>query len=288
MEEEDLRRPFRFIVTGRYIAVHYDGNDFELHSDRHSRGTLFHLSDDDEKIIYNRTYIGHLISHPDYQNDVFYIRCGQQYLSQRGQWTDSVYDALKVQIDPEPDWGGNPPTIPPLANPVISARNPISADGIDLYHPDQWFILYPITGDCLWMGNSEKSLESKLVFRGNPYSDGLSFQLSVHDEKTRISSDDGMFLTVIMSPGSADYLNEECRHHNASSRCPRCMDLYTIGFHSEPRDCITLVPRGLPSMFALYDGIFYYRVDVVKGSYAELDRVERIEDASLFQFVGFL
>ena len=286
MEYEDFRRPFRFIVTGHFIAIHYNSSDFELHRDRHSRGTLFHLSDDDEQIIYNRTYIGNLTSHPDYPEDVFYIQNKQQYLSPQGKWTDSIDNALKVQIDPEPDWGDPPPTISPLASPVISADNPISADGIDLYQPDQRFLMYPIGG--LWMGNAEHSPEDKLVFRGNPYSDGLTFELSVHDGKTRIVSDDGMFLTVVMPAECAEYLAEECRQHTASTRCPRCERNYTIGFVSEPRDCITLVPRGLPSMFVFYDGVFYYHFDAIKGSYAELARVERIEDASLFQFVGFL
>lgn len=286
MEYEDFRRPFRFIVTGRFIAIHYNGRDFELHRDRHSRGTLFHLSDVDEQIICNRTYIGNLTSHPDYPDDVFYIQHKQQYLSSQGKWTDSIDNALKVQISPEPDWGDPPPTISPLAYPVISADNPISADGIDLYHPDQQFLIYPIGG--LWMGNAEHSPEDKLVFRGNPYSDGLTFEFSVHDGKTRIVSDDGMFLTVTMPAECAGYLDEECRQHTASTRCPRCERNYTIGFVSEPRDCITLVPRGLPSMFVFYDGVFYYYFDAIKGSYAELERVERIEDASLFQFVGFL
>ncbi|KAJ6094078.1 hypothetical protein N7467_002923 [Penicillium canescens] len=286
MEYEDFRRPFRFIVTGHFIAIHYNGSDFELHRDRHSRGTLFHLSDDDEQIIYNRTYIGNLTSHPDYPDDVFYIQHKQQYLSSQGKWTDSIDNALKVQIAPEPDWGDPPPTISPLASPVISADNLISADGIDLYQPDQKFLMYPIGG--LWMGNAEHSPEDKLVFRGNPYSDGLTFELSVYDGKTRIVSDDGMFLTVIMPAGCAEYLDEECRQHTASTRCPGCERNYTIGFVSEPRDCITLVPRGLPSMFVFYDGVFYYHFDAIKGSYAELERVERIEDASLFQFVGFL
>ncbi|KAJ5605971.1 hypothetical protein N7510_008752 [Penicillium lagena] len=41
-------------------------------------------------------------------------------------------------------------------------------------------------------------------------------------------------------------------------------------------------------MFVSYDVVFYYYFDAIKASYAELVRVERIEDASLFQFVGFL
>lgn len=51
-------------------------------------------------------------------------------------------NALTVQIDPEPGWGDPSPTISPLANPVISADRPISADGIDLYQPDQHFLIY--------------------------------------------------------------------------------------------------------------------------------------------------
>jgi len=286
MEDEDFDHPFRFIVTGRFVAVHYNGSDFELQRDRHSRGTLFYLSNDREQIIFNRTYIGSLISHPDYRDDVFYIRREHQYLSEQGKWTDNIENALKVQIDPEPDWGDSPPTVTPLANPVISAENPISADGVDLYQPDQAFLLYP--GRGLWMGNAEHSPEDKLVFRGNPYSDGLTFSLSVHEGKTRIVSDDGKFLTVIMPSECAEYLDEACRLHTASSRCTRCEKQYTIGFASEPRDCLTLVPRGLPSMFVFYDGVFYYYFDALRGSYAELKRVERVEDASLFQFVAFL
>jgi hypothetical protein len=39
-------------------------------------------------------------------------------------------------------------------------------------------------------------------------------------------------------------------------------------------------------MFVLNDGLFYYKVNVLKGSYAELQRVEGIDEASLFQFVA--
>ncbi|KAJ5815211.1 hypothetical protein N7474_006988 [Penicillium riverlandense] len=126
------------------------------------------------------------------------------------------------------------------------------------------------------------------TYTGNNSSDGVTFELSVHNGKTRIVSDDGMFMTVIMPTGCAEYLKEECGQHTASTRCPRCERNYTIGFVSEPRDCITLVSRGLPSMFVFHDGVFYYYFGALNGSYAELERVERIEDASLFQFVGFL
>ena len=289
MENEDLGRPFHFIVTGQYLAVHYDGNSFVLHMDLHVRGSLFYLSDDNDKIIHNRTYIGSLSSHPGYRGDVFYIRRGPQYLSEGGLWTDSIGDAVKVQIDPELDHNNDDDDdvslVPPLSNPVVSAANPISADGIDLYHPEKWFALYPITGDCLWSGDAS-NFESKLVFGGNPYSIGMPFQLTNNDGKTRIRSYDGRFLTVMIEPEVAEYLKEECRQHNALSRCPRCMNCYTVGFHPEPQDCFTLIPRGLPSMFVLYDGAFYYRAKVLKAGYAMLERKEQIEDASLFQFVG--
>lgn len=283
MEDEAFNRPFRFIVTGRFIAVHYNGSDFELHSDRHSRGTLFHLSDDDEQIIFNRTYIGSLNSHPDYP-EVFYIHREQQYLSSQGTWRDSIDNALIVQIDPEPNWSGTPPTISPLTNPIISADHPISADGIDLYQPDQLFLLYPIGN--LWLGDANHPPDDTLIFGGNPYSDGLPFKISVHEGKTRIVSDDGMFLTAMIPADLVEYVKEECRQHTASTRCLRCDRTYTLGFVSEPRDCITLVPRGLPSMFVFYDGVFYYRFEALKASYADLRRVGRMEDASLFQFVS--
>jgi hypothetical protein len=81
MEYEDFDHPFRFIVTARFVAIHYNGSDFELHRDRHSRGSLFYLSNDEKQIIYNRTYIGSLTSHPKYKDEVFYIHHEQQYLS---------------------------------------------------------------------------------------------------------------------------------------------------------------------------------------------------------------
>ncbi|KAJ5767047.1 uncharacterized protein N7511_004663 [Penicillium nucicola] len=263
MEYEDFSRPFRFIVTGRLLAILYNGREFELHQDRHGRGTLFHLSDDEEQIIFNRSYIGSLSSHSDFPDDVFYIKRDQQA-----------------------NLGQPPPTIAPLVNRVTSTDNPISADGIDLYQPGQQFILYPFGG--LWMGNTERSPEDKLVFRGNPYSDGMTFEFSVHNGNMRITSDDGMFLSVVMPTNTTECRDEKCQQHTASTRCPQCQRRYTMGFVSEPRDCITLIPRGLPSMFVFFDSIYYYHLDALRGSYAELVRVERIEDASLFQFVSFL
>lgn len=61
---------------------------------------------------------------------------------------------------------------------------------------------------------------------------------------------------------------------------------YTIGYGSEPQEGFLLVPKGLSTMFALNDGLFYYKVNVLKASYAEVQRVEDIDDASLFQFVA--
>lgn len=287
MEDEGFDRPFRFIVTAQYLAIHHHDNNFEIRRDYHARGSLFYLSDDGETIIHNRTYVGVLTDHPDYEGDVFYIRNGSQYLTQDGQWVNGVNEAaVKVQIDPVGDYGDAEPAIPPsIPNPVIDTSNPISADGVDLYHPDKWFSLYPINGDSIWTGDAGE-FGSKLYFGGNPYSDGMCFQLSKHDGKTQIRSYDGKYLVVMMEPDVAACLNEGCKQHTRFDRCAHCMLHYTIGYSSEPHEGFVLVPKGLPSMFALSDGIFYYRVNVLKGSYAEVERVEDIDDASPFQFVA--
>lgn len=188
MEDEGLDRPFRFIVTGQYLAIHYHDSNFEICRDYHARGSLFYLSDDGEAIIHNHTYVGVLADHPDYEGDVFYIRNGSQYLTQDGKWVNDVNDAVNVQIDPVSDYGdAEPPIPPPIPNPVIDTSNPISADGVDLYHPDKWFSLYPINGDSLWTGDAGQ-FGGKLYFGGNSYSDGMCFQLSKLDRKTQIRS----------------------------------------------------------------------------------------------------
>ncbi|CAI7630549.1 unnamed protein product [Penicillium palitans] len=270
MEYEGLDRPFRFIVTGQYLAIHHRDNNFEICRDYHARGSLFYLSDDGEAIIHNRTYVGVFYDHPDYDGDVFYISNGSQYLTQDGKWVDDINDAVEVQIDPVGDYGDAEPPIPTsIPNPVIDTSNPISADGVDLYHPDKWFSLYPINGDSIWTGDAGE-FGGKLYFGGNPYSDGMSFRLSEQDGRTQIRSYDGKYLVVMMEPDVAAYLNEGCKQHT----------------RSEPQEGFVLVPNGLPSMFALSDGIFYYKVNVLKGSYAEVARVEDIDDASPFQFVA--
>ncbi|KUL87860.1 hypothetical protein ZTR_03198 [Talaromyces verruculosus] len=286
MDGEALDRPFRFLVTGRYIAVHCDGQNFELQRNHHLRGDLFYLSNDEEKIIHNSTYIGHLKSHSDHRDDVFYICRGEQYLSQSGSWTASIFDALKCEIHPMNtfDDPSNVNILTSLSDPVIDDHNPISADGIDLYHPNASFCLYPLTGDCLWTGDAGE-FQSELFFGGDIYSNGQIFRLSVNDGKTRIQSGD-MFLSVTLGPDMAEYLPEGCRQHNAWSKCLECANWYSLGFQSMPEDCFTLIPRGLPSMFVLYDGAYYHRVSVLKASYARTERVELIEDASLFQFVS--
>lgn len=283
MEYEAFDRPFRFIVTGHYLAVHYNSSNFELCRDYHARGALFHLSDDETGIIHNRTYVGVLEEHPNYEGDVFYIRNESQYLTLDGQWTDNASDAVRVQLDPVGDYGDE--EAPLLPNPVLNAANPVSADGIDLYHPDKYFSLYPITGDCLWTGDAGE-FQGTLFFGGNPYSVGMGFQLSKHGGKTRIRSYDGKYLTVMMDAEVAACLDEGCKEHTRSNRCSSCMRCYTIGFTSQPEECLSLVPRGLPTMFVLYDGLCYYRVDALKASYASVTRVEDIDDATLFQFVA--
>lgn len=286
MEYEAFDRPFRFIVTGHYLALHHNGSNFELRRDYHARGALFYLSDDETGIIHSRVYVGVLEEHPDYDGDVFYICKESQYLTLDGQWTDSINDAIKVQLDPMGDYGDDEPPLPPsLPNPIIDADNPISADGIDLYHPDKYFCLYPITGDCLWTGDAGE-FQGTLFFGGNPYSIGMGFQLFRHEGKTRIRSYDGKYLTVMMDAEVAAYLDEGCKEHTRLSRCSRCTRCYTIGFSSQPEECLSLVPRGLPTMFVLYDGLFYYTVDALKASYASVRRVEDIDEATLFQFVA--
>lgn len=280
MEFESFDRPFRFIVTGQYLAIHYNSGGFEINRDYHARGALFYLSNDEKQIIHDRTFVAELVDYPDYEADVFYIGKGSQYLAQDGQWTNNIENAVKVQIDPEGDYGeAGRPMPPSIPNPIIEVDNPISADGIDLYHPDNWFTLYLITGDCLWLGDA-REFESVLSFGTNPYSDGMIFQLSKHEGKTRIRSHDGKYLTPTMEDSLASHLPEDCKQHTKFSQCPSCKGWYTLGFSVEPQEDLYLVPRGLPSMFALYDGLFYYKV---------AERILRVEDighASLFQFVG--
>ncbi|KAL5043375.1 hypothetical protein BDW71DRAFT_188212 [Aspergillus fruticulosus] len=286
IEDEGFDRPFRFIVTGQYLSVHYHSGRFELQRDYHARGTLFYLSDNEEKIIHDRRYIGALTHHPSYPGDVFYICQGSQYLVQGGQWTDNVSEAVIVQIDPQGNYGDAEQAIPPpLSSPVVDAGNPISADGIDLYHPQMWFSLYPITGDSIWLGDAQES-SGMLYFSSNAYSMGMYFQLSKHEEKIRIRSGDGLYLSVIMEPTVAEYLDESCKQHTWRDRCPQCMNCYSLGFSSEPQMCLSLVPKGLPSMFVFHDGFFYYDVEAIKGSYAMVGRVEDIDEATVFQFVG--
>ncbi|KAF4186333.1 hypothetical protein CNMCM7927_005567 [Aspergillus lentulus] len=287
-DDEALDRPFRFIVTGKYLAVRYDDNGFTLHRDYHGNGSLFYLSDDEIHIIRDRTYVGQLSSHPIYKDNVFHICRGSQYISREGRWTDNIDEALDVQIDPEdPDRADSTDNAPilSLSEPIIDPAHPVSADGIDLYHPDKQFALYPVTSDGLWYGDAS-NFNGKLIFGGNPYSAGIPFQLSVHEGRARIRANDGMYLTVVMEDDLVPYLKEECRQHSRVSSCAHCSTWYSLGFRAEPEDCLALIPHGLPSMFVLHDGAFYYRMNVLKASYAEPERVKHIEEASLFQFVG--
>lgn len=280
MENEGFDRPFRFIVTGQYLAIHYNGSGFEIDRDYHARGSLFYISNDEKKIIHNRTFIADLYDYPDYEGDVFFIGKESHYLAQDGQWTDNIKDAIKVQIDPEGDYGeAEPPIHPSISHPIIDVDNPISADGIDLYHPDKLFSLYLINGDSLWLGDA-REFDNALYFGPNQYSDGIPFQLSKHEGKTRIRSHDGKYLTAMMEDSLASHLDEGCKQHTKFSQCSHCKGWYTLGFSVEPQECLSLVPRGLPSMFVLYDGLFYYKVA------ERIIRVEKIDDASLFQFVG--
>jgi hypothetical protein len=287
-DDEGLDRPFRFIVTGKYLAVRYEDNSFTLHSDYHGHGSLFYLSDDETHIIRDQTYVGQLNSHPIHKDNVFHICRGLQYLSRDGRWTGNIDEALNVQIDPEdPDSVDNADNTPILSlpEPINYSTHPVSADGIDLYHPDKQFALYPLTRDGLWYGDAGNS-NNKLIFGANPYSAGLPFQLSIHEGRTRIRANDDMYLTVFMEEDLLPYLKEECRQHSRVSSCADCSTWYSLGFRSEPDDCLAMIPRGLQSMFVLYDGVFYYSVNILKASYAETKRVKHIEEASLFQFVG--
>ncbi|KAJ5115861.1 hypothetical protein N7456_000209 [Penicillium angulare] len=287
MEYEDLSRPFWFIVTGQYLAINYNGSDFEIRRGHHGRGSIFHLSDDEEQIIHKNAYIGFLSAHPDYEDDVFYISKDTKYLNKDAKWTDNIQEAIEVQIEPVgEDYGDAEVSVPQeISNPIIDENNPISANGIDLYYPDKWFSLYAITGDSLWLGDASE-FESKLCFAGNPYNFGMGFQLFKHEGKTRIFCRNDKYLTVMMDGEVAQYLDEACKQHTRFTRCSRCMRCWSVGFSSEPEECFSLVPKGLPSMFALYDGLCYYRFNALKGSYAELERVESIDRASIFQFVG--
>ncbi|KAJ5242235.1 uncharacterized protein N7469_000562 [Penicillium citrinum] len=254
MENEGFDRPFRFIVTGQYLAIHYNGSGFEINRDYHARGSLFYISNDEKKIIHNRTFIADLYDYPDYEGDCKLI-------------------LRETTVRP------SPPIHPSISHPIIDVDNPISADGIDLYHPDKLFSLYLINGDSLWLGDA-REFDNALYFGPNQYSDGIPFQLSKHEGKTRIRSHDGKYMTAMMEDSLASHLDEGCKQHTKFSQCSHCKGWYTLGFSVEPQECLSMVPRGLPSMFVLYDGLFYYKVA------ERIIRVEKIDDASLFQFVG--
>ncbi|PYI35973.1 hypothetical protein BP00DRAFT_301599, partial [Aspergillus indologenus CBS 114.80] len=115
---------------------------------------------------------------------------------------------------------------------------------------------------------------------------GARFQLSSCKGKTRIRSNEGGYLVVTM--GLADYLEGECLDHTMRSACETCEEWYPLGFSEEPADddgALMLVPRGLPRMFVLWDGDWYYATNHLKASFSLTERVRTIEEAALFQFV---
>jgi hypothetical protein len=80
----------------------------------------------------------------------------------------------------------------------------------------------------------------------------------------------------MMEASLTSHLDESCKQYTKFSHCSYCKGWYTLGVSVEPQECLSLVPKGLPSMFVLYDGLFYYKVA------ERIVRVDDIDDASLF------
>jgi hypothetical protein len=57
-----------------------------------------------------------------------------------------------------------------------------------------------------------------------------------------------------MEDGLAEYLDEGCKQHTRSSRCPRCMRWYTVGYSSEPDGNLSLIPQvSLQCLFCMME-----------------------------------
>ncbi|KAE8373872.1 hypothetical protein BDV26DRAFT_271049 [Aspergillus bertholletiae] len=284
---------FRLIVTQRYVSVSYDGTDLVFTPGHHLHGDLFSISEDG-KLIHgpDETEVGILVPDSDYPDDLFYFSRNSKYLCEGGVWAPSADGALQLQVNSmdEYDRENPPPIRTEISNPVIDAQNPVSADGIDLYHPDAWFTMYFTDCSCREYGSVEESsapeFPPELVLTGSPYGAGFPFRLSTQDGKVRIQDPNDRFLGLILKPSLAEYRSDECKGHDAFTGCSSCYYCYAVGFVSEPEHPITIIPHGLPTTFALYDGKYYYSVNIIKSSYSELQRVGSIDNASLVQFVG--
>ncbi|PYH77019.1 hypothetical protein BO82DRAFT_406630 [Aspergillus uvarum CBS 121591] len=247
LQHEHARDPVRFIVTGRYLAVHYENSRFILERDYHWKGSIFHLSTDEtEHSTIKHTLESFKVIRTTRTMSSMFVSLGHKIISRR---TDS----------------GRQTSARRCTSSLIRVTTKleqvfISADGTDLYQPDTSFVLYAINSGFRNSGDAH-NFGGELAFQSWPYNYGARFQLSSCQGKTRLSSNEGGYLVVTM--GLADYL--------------------------EPADddgALMLIPRGLPSMFVLWDGDWYYAVNYLEASFSLTERVRTIKEAAVFQSVG--
>ncbi|RAH80203.1 hypothetical protein BO86DRAFT_401196 [Aspergillus japonicus CBS 114.51] len=192
-----------------------------------------------------------IAGHPDYKDDVFYV-CQpgtQNDLSKDGQWTTDISEALHVQLNPGDDQVTHTSdttttitainnncnaTARPLTPPTSSLEQVfISADGIDLYQPDTSFVLYAINSGFRNSGDAQ-NFGGELAFRGGRTTMELDSSCLPRPESVRTKGDTWF---------------EEPADHDDWALMP--------------------VPRGLPSMFVLWNGNWYYAISYLKASFAD-------------------
>jgi hypothetical protein len=135
----------------------------------------------------------------------------------------------------------------------------VSTDGIPIFTSKASFCikLFSDVGEV-------DEFDDKLVFRGNIFTQGMSFKFEQEDNEV-----------YIQSLGEDDY-RYLCHQDNK---------IYFT--EDKPRDNnIQFVVGKHPGLFYLYDGEYYYIVRFYKASYGEVIRTDSIENATVFQLIS--
>ncbi|KAL7746535.1 hypothetical protein RI367_008062 [Sorochytrium milnesiophthora] len=301
--EYQVNNDFCLIVSGRYAAVVATETSLEIRPGHHLSGAIFRqlepLRYDDKLVCVDEAGRLALVPEIDSPSPEVYVtledhphRGDYQVMVHNGRYLNgdlafqpNIGQALLLQEDRLEMFPNH--TAPVFDQPVLDPSHLISANGVDVYHPDASFRLrMGNVHDYIYDWPEVYDSDDGYVGAGFGYEDykyGPMFRLEVIDGDTYLRADEKYLGIGLINP--TDSLTWSCQHHTSHTRCNFCSSNYGLMFFTHPPEHnVQMVPVAADT-FILYDGMYYYAVEYVKATVGFSDRVDR-DSATRFQFVS--
>ncbi|KAL7749524.1 hypothetical protein RI367_005079 [Sorochytrium milnesiophthora] len=302
-QEYEVNNDFCLIVSGRYAAVVATETSLEIRPGHHLSGAIFRqlepLRYDDKLVCVDEAGRLALVPEIDSPSPEVYVtledhphRDGYHVMVHNGRYLSSdlafqpnIGQALLLQEDRLEMFPNH--TAPVFDQPVLDPSHLISANGVDVYHPDASFRLRQVNKEGAMFNAADEGHMNEhytgASFDGNDYKVGPVFRLEIINGNTYLCADEKYLGIGFIYPRNS--LPSSCQHHTSHTRCNFCSSNYGLMFFTHPPEHnVQMVPVAADT-FILYDGMYYYAADYVKASVGFSARVDR-DSATRFQFVS--